>query len=519
MMRCNWLACSYDFSQSSTVNTVDMMTITQLKKLPVLSCLVLSSSFLIGCNAGANKTADVFTQSAERHLEHITKADLFSGTIRVQTCDDSLIYTRSIGFADHERSLLNTPETKYRVASITKQFTAAIILKLVEDGRVGLADPISKYLPDYPNKSAAKVTIHQLMSNTSGIPNLFEVEGAQQAIPFIETTQDILDTFWDEPLSFEPGTEYTYSNSNYVLLGAVIESVTGLSYAEVLHNFITDSLEMNSTGYYDDRISISGLALTYDRGLGEYVPTQHFNPRIVFAAGNAYTSTRDLHKFNCALHSGKLISESLLEQMIQSQFTDSDYGYGQNIETLSLANRPILKTGHGGDLPGIGTQNWFLPEENLSIIVLGNSGGNYSRQRVRELAHIYFDEPMPPFQKELLWDLAKTIKTDGIEAGIEFYEREKKDGSSQYEFLESDLNRLGYYYLEEERVREAIEVLELAAKHFPNSANAFDSLAEAHLLAGNAKEALANYQIAMQLGADNPKLRKRIDRLMSDTED
>ncbi|WP_162789436.1 serine hydrolase [Altererythrobacter sp. ZODW24] len=457
-------------------------------------------SAALACPVAQASSPNHNSEAIGSHLETASSLGLFTGSVLVASCSAGTVFEGGFGYADQSWNIPNQVTAKYRIASITKQFTAATILRMAEKGDIDLDAKISAYLPDYPPAVADQVTVHQLLSNTSGIPNIFEVPGAQEALPFIRSTQDVLDVFQNRPLDFAPGSKYTYSNSNYDILGAIIERVSKKSYGRAMNDIIFEPLEMANTGHYLENRNLDNLARGYSRLAGEFVPTPYFNSRSVFAAGMAYSTARDLHTFNCALHSGAFFaSEETLTRMVTPQYLGSNYGYGQALDTLEIEEKRVWKTGHGGDLPGIATQNWYLPEEDLSIIVLANTEGNIARRRALEIAHIYFGKTPPSFEESPRWVLMKTVREKGIDQGLDLFKQRRAAEATADLWNENVLNFSGYELMEIELYDEALALLQLAADTFPASANAWDSLGEAQLRTGRADLALASYEKALSI--------------------
>ena len=171
-------------------------------------------------------------------IDQIATSENFNGTIALQE-NERIVFFKSYGYADHENKIKNTNDSLYRIASISKQFTAASILQLHEKGLINLEDKIIKYLPDYPVHVANKVTVHHLLTNTSGIAEYTKIPAPMHVLLNGLTSDELISIFKNKPLEFEPGTKYSYSSSNYILLGVIIEKVSGLSYPQYLQKKLT----------------------------------------------------------------------------------------------------------------------------------------------------------------------------------------------------------------------------------------------------------------------------------------
>ena len=239
-----------------------------------------------------------FGQSKTKQLDDLlnkyTQYGQFNGSVLVAD-QGKIIYKKGFGMANMEWDIPNAPDTKHRLGSITKQFTAMLIMQLVADGKLDLQSPVSKYLPDYSHVNGDKITIHQLLNHTSGTPNYtsfpkFFKEMSRNSY----TPTEMLETFADSTLNFTPGERFAYSNSGYILLGAIIEKVTGKSYEKVLQEKIFDPLKMKDTGYDHHNAILKKRATGYEMkgSLPENSP--YIDMSTPYAAGSMYSTVEDL---------------------------------------------------------------------------------------------------------------------------------------------------------------------------------------------------------------------------------
>src|SRR5438128_9413892 len=219
----------------------------------------------------------------------------FNGAVMVVD-HGQMIYKKGFGLANMEWNIPNTPGTKFRLGSITKQFTATLVLQLVEQGKIKLDGKLSDYLPDYRKDTGAKVTIHNLLSHTSGIPSYTSLPGFFQNVsrnPF--AVNDFIKTYATGDLESEPGTKFAYSNSGYFLLAAILESVAGKPYEQVLKENIFDPLDMKNTGYEHWASIIGNRATGYSRTPRGYETAPYLDMSIPYAAGSLYSTVEDLY--------------------------------------------------------------------------------------------------------------------------------------------------------------------------------------------------------------------------------
>jgi CubicO group peptidase (beta-lactamase class C family) len=334
-------------------------------------------------------------------MNRIAAVDAFSGTVLIAK-DGRPIFIKAYGLASKAYKVPNRIDTKLNIASATKMFTAVAIFQLIEQGKLSLTDSIGKILLDYQNKQVAeKVTVHHLLSHSSG---LSDYHGAKYICRkgTLREVRDYLSLFADEPLSFEPGQRMQYSNAGYVILGAIIEKVSGENYFDYVRNHIFKPAGMKDTGFYDTDIDTPNLATGYtnfiDKGddyfefhLGQRRNTSLYNGAKGSSQGGAFSTAEDLLRFSVALRGHKLVSAKSLELMTTRKFFfrkyaagDIYYGYGFELEDVN-GKRVI---GHGGGDLGISAGLRLYPDSgNYAFAVLSNydRGGIIANDKIQEL--------------------------------------------------------------------------------------------------------------------------------------
>jgi len=335
---------------------------------------------------------------ASRLDEYLQKAEevwQFSGAVMVAV-DGRVILSRAYGLANVVFEEPNTPTTKFYIGSITKTFTAAAIMKLREDGRLALDDPITKYLPSYPADPGDRTTIEQLLAHTSGLTNYTDHPEIAFKRERPMTPSELVDFFKNRPLLFEPGTGFHYSNSNYVLLGEIIEAVSGQSYEAFLHHKLLKPLGMLDSGYGRREAAhpmrADGYTLDLDRDYVEAVPV-HLS--VLYAAGALYSTAEDLLKWDQGLYGESVLARASIETMLAPHA--AGYGYGWAVDTLY--GRDYVY--HGGFLDGFNcTMDRWL-DDRLCVIVLSNEDLAPVRKMAQSLAAICFGQPYSePVRKE-----------------------------------------------------------------------------------------------------------------------
>jgi CubicO group peptidase (beta-lactamase class C family) len=288
----------------------------------------------------------------------------FMGTVLVVKDGKTLLDT-GFGSADLEWKIPNTPRSKLRLGSLTKQFTAASILLLQERGKLKVDDPICKYLPDAP-VAWQKITIYNLLTHTSGIPNYTDFPDYMSLQDKPVTPTQIIARFRDKPLDFEPGSRYSYSNSGYIVLGYVIEKQSGRTYAKFLQQNIFTPLGMTNTGVDNMAVVLPDRAQGYQQTAQGLVHAGFIDMTTPFSAGDLYSTTGDLLKWERALFGGKLLKPASLTAMTTP--FKANYAFG----LVALNEHGHKRIMHDGSIDGFATSLNFYPDDKLIVIVLGN---------------------------------------------------------------------------------------------------------------------------------------------------
>lgn len=287
--------------------------------------------------------------------------------------DGNVVYRHGFGMADLANDVAITPNTKFRIGSITKQFAAAAILKLQEEGKLSVTDKLSKFFPDFPRGD--EVTIRQLLNHTSGIKSFTSNPDFMEKVTAPATTDQMIDSFKNEKFDFDPGTNMMYSNSGYFLVGAIIEKVSGKSFNDYLRDTFFEPLGMHNTGVHTSTAIIKHEATGYDYAGGKPTKALNWDMSRAGAAGALYSTVEDLMRWNEGIFNGKILSEESLKAAFTPLNLDSDetpmmpYGYGWVIDEY----RGVKTVSHGGGLPGWSAFLIRYPDQNTTIAALHNS--------------------------------------------------------------------------------------------------------------------------------------------------
>ena len=332
-----------------------------------------------------SSAADDTPAQIERYLRACVDAEQFSGSVLVVSEGQELV-ARGFGFANLEHRVPNTTKTKFRLGSLTKQFTAMAIMILAEQGKLALDDPLQKHLDGTP-EAWDEITIHHLLNHTSGIPNFTSFPDYAATMTMPTTPAKLIARFNDKPLEFVPGEKFAYSNSGFVLLGAIIEKLSGKPYDQFLQDVIFAPLEMHDTGYDHHDQVLPDRAAGYDQRDGKLVNAAFIDMSVPFAAGGLYSTVEDLQRWNDALLSGKLVSAESLAKMHTPG--KDDFGYGWKIETR--CNRRLLT--HGGGINGFSTYMIHIPDTRGFVVVLSNVMSHRPSRMAYNLVSILLGEP------------------------------------------------------------------------------------------------------------------------------
>ena len=322
-------------------------------------------------------------------------AKQFMGSVLVAR-DGKGILSKGYGSANLEWDVPNSPSTKFRLGSITKQFTAACILLLEERGKLKVEDPVKKYMPDAP-AAWDKVTIFHLLTHTSGIPSFtgFPDYHSTEATP--TTPEQLVARFRDKPLEFQPGEKWNYSNSGYVLLGYLIEKITQQSYRQFVQENIFNPLGMKDSGYDSNTAVILHRASGYSPGDKGISNAGYIDMSIPLSAGGLYSTTEDLLRWEQGLMGGKLLSAASLQKMTTP--FKSDYAFGLAVHTAN--GHKVIE--HNGGIEGFNTALAYYPEDKLTVVVLANLNGGAPESIASNLAALARGEKvvLPSERKEI----------------------------------------------------------------------------------------------------------------------
>lgn len=311
------------------------------------------------------------TAALRQQLEKATSADRFSGAVIVAK-DGKTVFSEAYGFAEREKKIPNQLGTQFRIGSMNKMFTAVAVLQLVQAGKIKLSDPLGAYLPDYANQDvAAKVTIHHLLTHTGGTGDFFGPEFDAHRLE-LRTLQDYVKLYEKRAPAFEPGSRWDYSNYGFLLLGVVVEKVSGQSYYDYVREHVFKPAGMNSTDSLPESEPVPGRSIGYTKedGSKDWKPNTDTLPWRGTSAGGGYSTVEDLLRFASALQNHKLLNAEHTDLLVTGKVDTPRGKYAYGFQDSTEAG--VRCFGHGGGAPGMNGDLRICPASGYVIAVLAN---------------------------------------------------------------------------------------------------------------------------------------------------
>jgi len=354
-----------------------------MKKELIILCAIVYMSF--------NVIAQQFENKIDSLIEKAVQLNRFNGSALVSK-NGKIIYEKSFGYQDVEKNILNTSNTIYQIGSTTKEFTAAVILKLAEQHKLSIDDKLSQYFPDF--NRGDEITIKHLLTHTSGIYEILRDHTAFNESTKPRSKERMLSFFINKPLDFDPGTQYSYCNSGYILLGLIIEKVTGKPYEQVVKDFILKPLKMKHSGF-----DFAGLQ-SPDKAIGytKYTKTIKeasipWDSTATFSAGSIYSTVGDLYRWHKGILSYTVYNKSSLEEATTPYM--KGYGLGCWIDTIY--NKKVVS--HGGNILGFTSYFGRIQEEDVCIILLNNIFNHQIETIGLSILAILYNQPYSYFDE------------------------------------------------------------------------------------------------------------------------
>ncbi|MEM9280583.1 MAG: serine hydrolase [Verrucomicrobiota bacterium] len=489
-----------------------------------LPCLAeeTASPFPEGYHATASDKASSIRELCEATAEN----GLFSGAVLIAQ-QGQVLYQEAFGLANREWEIPNTTDTRFRLASVSKQFCSMLIMQLVEEGRLALDDTISKHLLFYREDNGNQITIHHLMAHQSGIPDFttnYEYRRSISKLPF--NPDEFIRQYCSGDLQHDPGTIYSYCNAGYIILGRIIEKVTRRTFEQNLEDRIFVPLGMTASGYDQNEKVVPKRASGYTRGPFDYKNAAYLDMgSSPGAAGALYSTVGDLFLWDQALCTDQLLgaksrellftpNRSVPEVKAAGGRAQSRYGYGWNIDQRV---HPVTKhktkvISHGGAINGFRAKIYRLLDDKAFIVILCNQGDPPGEAMVwnsvlglgRELTHILTNQPykMPPpprlTQEQRLYRL---LEREGIDATIEWF----RDNGKKATWGGTTVS-LADYLIEQGRSEEALQFLEMEMALTPGKVWLIRKAATVSLHAGDPQRAVELARKGLVLKPEDERL-------------
>ena len=456
-----------------------------------------------GSAAGMGAASDK-AQKIDELLSLYSKYGSFNGSALVSE-HGQVIFKKGYGLANMEWQIPNQPDTKFRLGSITKQFTSMLIMQLVAEGKLHVEDKLSDVLPYYRTDTGSQVTLHHLLTHTSGIPSYTAAKDMREWWHNHFDVEDFVKKHCSGDLEFTPGSKFEYDNSGYFLLGAIIEKVTGKKYEDVLQERIFKPLGMRNSGYDHSEPLIDHRAAGYERGKDGFVNAEYLDMSIPYAAGSLYSTAEDLYLWDQALYSEKLLSSELKAKMWTPALANYAYGWGVAKIPEGKAGAGQMLIQHGGGINGFNTHEARYVDERHLVVLLNNTGATKLDQMTEGIAAILYGKPYELPKPSLTAELVKLATEKGGDAAVSEYRRRKKESPDKYDFSEAGLQEVAILLFQSEKLPEAIALLRLNTEEHPKSSQAFFFLGFVSLQAGNKVDAAAALEKVLELDPKNDR--------------
>lgn len=471
--------------------------------------------FLLAALAGMY----IATAQQKRHqidslLGFYSRTDALSGSVLVAK-DGKVVYESAFGKANVEWNISNTPETRYRTASISKLFTVVLCFQLFERGLMSAEDTVGKYVPGLPYGD--KIKIRQLLSHTSGLVDQRGIKNFHQGTGMLRHTRmELLNVFKDSALRFTPGTGWYYSNFGYNLLAIIIEKVTGTTYDNAIRTYIFRPVGMANSTTLEQSGIVEKLAMGYERRYADVEPAAYYDASVTPGSGNVISTTHDLYLFFHALKSGKLINARHLRELYTRAYRD-EYGDSTSYNGWFFKHRSGEKDStdfvfFSGNHHGTHALVYDGFESNTIVILLLNQKTPKLFEIADNILYIMFGVPFKWPKDSYVRRMAYDIRERGIDSAVALFRQNKSRFGNAFTHQPRDLNRLGYYFLERGNASFAVEIFKLNLEYF-KEADFYDSLGEAYMRAGNKEKAIDNLKKAAAMDPKNMHARELLKEL------
>lgn len=458
----------------------------------------------------------LFAQNKKATLSGIMQAyhtyNMFDGAVLVAE-NGMVVYKGAFGLANREWNIPNRTDTKFMLGSVSKPLTATLMLIQVQKGLIKLDKTIADYLPEFKNKPAAKISIKQLLSHTSGIPNYDIIKDFFPRISRQNfTREDYVKIFMDSALAFEPGSRYAYSSWGYFTLGYIMERVTGKSYSQLMKEDIFDKLQMNNSGSYQHLQIVPNRATGYDYSFGGFTSADFRDQSNTMGTGDLYSTVEDLFKFHLALSNNTLLNKQLTDEMLTPGMRPARYGYGwfnQNFKYTPADS--VTANFHLGMTEGFISFMLRIPSTNSFTIILCNSSPTDFFGITKNLVKVLYNKPVElkqPVHKKMETLIAQV----GAEKAVEEYKKMKADSAHFYIDWIS-MNFIAEHLLNLKRYEDARIIADNNVAEFPNKDLVMLTTGNIYLALNRKEDAIKFYKKTLQLYPGYEEAKNRLKEL------
>lgn len=437
---------------------------------------------------------------------------VFNGTVLVAKKGE-VIYKKSFGYADREWNTPVTIDTKFKIASLSKSFTALAVLQLVQEGKIKLNGSIKDYIPDYSDKLGDSITVHQLLTHTSGVPSNLDPKEELVKQRINHELRDMIKYPESADLLFYPGTKFGYSNFGYIILAYIIQTVSGKPYGTVLKEKIFDPSGMKSSSQYENSWVEDKLAKGYEyKLLYGYQNADYVDASFTIGSGGLVSTIEDLYLFDRILYSEKLLANEYLSRIFTT-YKPGNYGYGWFISKKEIpeSTDSVTIADHSGSIDGFASYMARIISDGSFVAVLKNQRCDtyidpaFAPEIGKQIISIMYggkvDLPKPSIARHI----ALLIGKQDIDSAIAEYYRVKRSCPGDYSMDESELNRLGIELLFRFKMAdEAGKIFEINMREFPRSYNTYDSYAYVLMQKGDFNNSIKYYRKGLEVLKNYP---------------
>lgn len=458
----------------------------------------------------------VFAQNKGAKLSAIMNAyhnyNMFDGAVLVAE-NGKVVYKDAFGLANREWTISNKTDTKFMIGSVSKPLTATLMLLQVQKGLIDLNKTIEDYLPEFKNKPAANVTIKQLLSHTSGIPNYDVIKDFFPRMSRQNFTREAyLKVFIDSALVFKPGTHYAYSSWGYFTLGYIMERVTGKTYAQLMADDIFKKLKMNNSGSYYHTQIVPNRATGYDYSFGGFTSADFRDQSNTMGTGDIYSTVEDLFKFHIALTNNSLLNKELTAQMFTPGIELAQYGYGWFNKQLKYTDSDSVASNfHLGMTDGFISFIRRIPSTNSLVVILSNSSPTDFFGITNNLYKVLYNIPVhlkQPAHKKM----ETYIEKMGAVKSIEEYKKIKAD-TAHYYIDWISMNNIAQQLLSLKRYEEAKVISENNVIEFPDKDLIMVTMGNIYLALNKKGDAIKFYKKTLDITPFYEEAKNRLKEL------